>query len=257
MEAVVLTPRETGTRNSEDISDEAVITRVRAGERDLFEIIMRRYNQRLYRVTRSIVCNSAEAEDVVQDAYVRAYTHLAQYAGEAKFSTWLTRIAVNEGLRRLRKRGRSDDLQRMASTMPVAAEGPERHVSDRELRHIVEAAIEGLPSEYRSVVMLRDVEDLSTAEAADSLGIPTATVKTRLHRGHALLRERLRSTLGPTRPELFAFGFARCDRLVRLVLRRIWAAAGGEADGTAHRARDDSRVTSSAPGRQADTTIGT
>jgi len=227
MEAVVLTPRETGTRNSEDISDEAVITRVRAGERDLFEIIMRRYNQRLYRVTRSIVCNSAEAEDVVQDAYVRAYTHLAQYAGEAKFSTWLTRIAVNEGLRRLRKRGRSDDLQRMASTMPVAAEGPERHVSDRELRHIVEAAIEGLPSEYRSVVMLRDVEDLSTAEAADSLGIPTATVKTRLHRGHALLRERLRSTLGPTRPELFAFGFARCDRLVRLVLRRIWAAAEG------------------------------
>ena len=221
MEAVVLTPGENGTRNFENISDEAVIARVRAGERDLFEIIMRRYNQRLYRVTRSIVRNDAEAEDVVQDAYVRAYTNLAQYAGEAKFSTWLTRIAVNEGLRRLRKRGRSDDMERMASTTPVAAEGPEKHVSDREVRRIMESAIERLPSAYRSVVMLRDVEDLSTAETADCLGIPLATVKTRLHRGHALLRESLGSTLGVQRRELFAFGFSRCDRLVRLVLQRI------------------------------------
>jgi RNA polymerase sigma-70 factor (ECF subfamily) len=226
MEAVVLTSGDNGSRNSEEISDEAVIARVRAGERDLFAIIMRRYNQRLYRVTRSIVRNDAEAEDVVQDAYVRAYTHLAQYAGEAKFSTWLTRIAVNEGLRRLRKRGRSDDLERMASTTPLAAEGAEKHVSDREVRQIMESAIERLPSAYRSVVMLRDVEDLSTAEAADCLGIPLATVKTRLHRGRMLLRETLGSTMGLTQRELFAFGFSRCDRLVRLVLQRIAAAAG-------------------------------
>ncbi len=221
MEAAVSAPRENGTRNSEEISDEAVITRVRAGEPDLFEIIMRRYNQRLYRVARSIVRNEAEAEDVVQDAYVRAYTHLAQYAGEAKFSTWLTRIAVNEGLRRLRKRGRFDDIRWMASTVPLAAEGTDRDASDREVRHIMESAIEGLPAAYRSIVMLRDVEELSTAEAADCLGIPPATVKTRLHRGHALLRETLGSTLGATRPELFAFGFSRCDRIVRLVLQRI------------------------------------
>jgi RNA polymerase sigma-70 factor (ECF subfamily) len=226
MEAVAVAPGENGIRNLEDISDEAVIARVRAGQTSLFEIIMRRYNQRLYRVTRSIVRDDAEAEDVVQEAYVRAYTHLAQYAGKAKFSTWLTRIAVNEGLRRLRKRGRADDIERMASTMPLAAEGPEKHVSDREVGQIMETAIECLPSAYRSVVMLRDVEDLSTAETADCLGIPLATVKTRLHRGHALLRESLGPTLGVTRRELFAFGFSRCDRLVRLVLQRISAAAG-------------------------------
>jgi RNA polymerase sigma-70 factor (ECF subfamily) len=230
--ALNLIPGENGSRNPEEISDEAVIARVRAGETDLFEVIMRRYNQRLYRVTRSIVRNDAEAEDIVQDAYVRAYTHLAQYAGKAKFSTWLTRIAVNEGLRRLRNRGRSDDMERMASTTPLAAEGPEKQVSDREFRQIMESAIERLPSAYRLVVMLRDVEDLSTAEAADCLGIPVATVKTRLHRGRALLRETLGSTLGVTRRELFAFGFSRCDRLVRLVLQRIAAAAGArQADG--------------------------
>ena len=226
MEAVALAPGENGIRSNEDISDEAVIARVRAGQPELFEIIMRRYNQRLYRVTRSIVRNDAEAEDVVQEAYVSAYTHLAQYAGDAKFSTWLTRIAVNEGLRRLRKRGRADDIERMASTTPLAAESPEKHVSDREVGQIMETAIDRLPSGYRSVVMLRDVEDLSTAETADCLGIPVATVKTRLHRGHALLRESLGSTLGVTRRELFAFGFSRCDRLVRLVLQRISAAAG-------------------------------
>jgi RNA polymerase sigma-70 factor (ECF subfamily) len=241
--AVDLRPTENGTRSYEAISDEAVISRVCAGERDLFEIIMRRYNQRLYRVARSIVRNEAEAEDVVQDAYVRAYTHLGQYAGEAKFSTWLTRIAVNEGLRRLRKRGRFDDMQRMASTAPLTAEAPDRYASDREVRQIIESAIEGLPSAYRSVVMLRDVEDLSTAEAANCLGIPPATVKTRLHRGHALLRETLGSTLGANRPELFAFGFSRCDRLVRLVLHRIGAGGGVGADGRAHSARGDTRVT--------------
>jgi RNA polymerase sigma-70 factor (ECF subfamily) len=206
---------------STESSDEAVIARVRAGEHDLFEIIMRRYNRRLYRVARSIVRSEAEAEDVVQDAYVRAYTHLAQYAGEAKFSTWLTRIAVNEALRRVRRRGYSDDVQQMASTMPLAAESPERHASAREIAQIMESAIEDLPSAYRSVVMLRDIEDLSTAEAADCLGISPATVKTRLHRGHALLRATLGTTLGAPRPELFAFGFSRCDRLVWAVLQRI------------------------------------
>jgi RNA polymerase sigma-70 factor (ECF subfamily) len=217
------TPTGTGLRNSGEISDEAVVTRVLAGEHDLFEIIMRRYNQRLYRVTHSIVRNEAEAEDVIQDAYVRAYTHLGQYKGEAKFSTWLTRIAVNEGLRRLRHRGRFDHMQRMAATMSIASEGPDVHASARELRRITELAIERLPPAYRSVVMLRDVEGLSTVEAAECLGIPAATVKTRLHRSHALLREMLGSTLGATPSELFAFGFSRCDRLVRLVLERIAA----------------------------------
>jgi RNA polymerase sigma-70 factor (ECF subfamily) len=225
MAAIALTPGANGHRQSEEISDEAVITRVRAGEHDLFEIIMRRYSQRLYRAARSILRNEAETEDVVQDAYVRAYTHLGQYAGKAKFSTWLTRIAVNEAIRRLRKRKQRDDMLRMAVTTPLVAEGPDRHASDKELRQIMKSAIEGLPFAYRSVVMLRDIEDLSTAEAADCLGIPPATVKTRLHRGHTLLRETLRATLGSPRPELFAFGFSRCDRLVRVVLQWIGLAS--------------------------------
>jgi RNA polymerase sigma-70 factor (ECF subfamily) len=203
------------------ISDEAVIGRVRAGELDLFEVIMRRYNQRLYRVTRAIVRDDAEAEDVVQDTYVRAYTHLAQYAGQAKFSTWLTRIAVNEGLRRLRNRGRADEVHRLATMTPVVADAAERHAAEREVRRIMEAAIEALPSAFRSVVMLRDVEGLSTTETADCLGIPPATVKTRLHRGHALLRETLSTSFGAPGPDLYAFGSARCDRLVRVTLRRI------------------------------------
>jgi RNA polymerase sigma-70 factor (ECF subfamily) len=122
-------------------------------------------------------------------------------------------------------------MLRMASTTPLAAEGPDRHASDQEVRQIMESAIEGLPSVYRSVVMLRDIEELSTAEAADCLGIPPATVKTRLHRGHALLRETLGSTLGAPRPDLFAFGFSRCDRLVQVVLQWIEAAARRPPDG--------------------------
>lgn len=220
-------------QNRAEISDETAVARVLAGERELFEIIMRRHNQRLYRLTRSILRNAAEAEDVVQDAYVRAYTHLGQYTGEAKFSTWLTRIAVNEGLRRLRRRGRFDDIQQVAATVPIAEEGPDRLASDREVCRLMEAAIESLPSAYRSVVMLRDVEGLNTAETADCLGIPTATVKTRLHRGHALLRQALGSTLGATPSELFAFGFSRCDRLVRLVLQRIETEVAMEGDAPA------------------------
>jgi RNA polymerase sigma-70 factor (ECF subfamily) len=222
---------ENGVRHAAGILDEAIVDRVLAGERDMFEIIMRRYNQRLYRVALSMLRNEAEAEDVVQDAYVRAYTHLNQYVGEARFSTWLTRIAVNESLHRLRKRGRAGDFQRTAAAMghAVQSPGPERQASDGQVRRIVESAIAALPAPYRSVVMLRDVEDLSTAEAADCLGIPAATVKTRLHRGHALLRETLGSTLGTTRSELFTFGFSRCDRLVCLVLRRIAAERPAES----------------------------
>jgi RNA polymerase sigma-70 factor (ECF subfamily) len=203
------------------LSDEAIVERLRAGESALFEAVMRRYNQRLYRVARSIVRNDAEAEDVVQETYVRAYTHLDQYAGTAKFSTWLTRIAVNEGLRRLRARGRADDVRHLVATAPVAADAAERRASQREVGRMLESAIVALPPAFRAVVMLRDVEGLSTAETADCLGIPPATVKTRLHRGHALLRHTLGVTLGASCAELFAFGSTRCDRLVQATLGRI------------------------------------
>jgi RNA polymerase sigma-70 factor (ECF subfamily) len=131
----------------------------------------------------------------------------------------------------------------MAPTTSPTAEGPDGHAAEREVHRIMEAAIEGLPSAYRAVVMLRDVEDLSTAEAADCLGIPPATVKTRLHRAHALLREALGSTLGTPRSDLFAFGFSRCDRLVRLVLQRIGTAVETEADAVADASSHPHRCT--------------
>jgi RNA polymerase sigma-70 factor (ECF subfamily) len=202
------------------LSDEDVVARVRQGEVALFEIIMRRYNQRLYRVARTIVGDD-EAEDVLQDAYVRAYAHLDQFAGRAKFSTWLTRIAIHAALARARKAGRvveiEDDMLQLEST----ARGPETQVADRELADVLEAAVESLPPSFRAVFMLREVEGLSTAEAADCLDIPEETVKTRLHRARGLLRRSLYARLGDAAPATFQFGFARCDRIVARVLAKI------------------------------------
>jgi len=202
------------------LSDEEVVEKVRQGEPALFEIIMRRYNQRLYRAARAIV-GDAEAEDVLQDAYVRAYTHLDQFAGRAKFSTWLTRIAIHAALARVRKSGRlveiEDDMPQLEST----ARGPEKQVADRELADVLEAAVDALPPSFRTVFMLREVEGLSTAEAADCLDIPEETVKTRLHRARGLLRRSLYARLGQSATATFQFGFARCDRVVAAVLGRI------------------------------------
>ena len=205
------------------VPDEAVVAHVRAGDIAQFEILMRRYNQRLYRVVRSILRDDAEAEDVVQDAYVRAYTYLDQYAGEAKFSTWLTRIAVNEALRRVRVRRRSTNIETLAPLEAGEGEGPEQQVFHRELRSAMHTAVDRLPERYRSVFMLRDVDGLSTGETARCLDIPAQTVKTRLHRGRALLRKELGGAVGGAVQDLFAFGFARCDRMVVQVLRRIGA----------------------------------
>jgi RNA polymerase sigma-70 factor (ECF subfamily) len=202
------------------LSDEAVVERVRQGETALFEIIMRRYNQRLYRAARAIVGDD-EAEDVLQDTYVRAYTHIEQFAGRAKFSTWLTRIAIHAALARARKTGRlveiEDDMPQLEST----ARGPEKQVADRELADVLEVAVEALPPSFRAVFMLREVEGLSTAEAADCLDIAEETVKTRLHRARGMLRRSLYARLGDSAAATFQFGFARCDRVVAAVLARI------------------------------------
>ena len=210
------------------MSDEEVVRRVEAGERALFEILMRRYNQRLFRVARAIVRDDAEAEDVVQQAYVNAFTHLGQFAGTARFSTWLTRIATHEALARIRRRGRYLEIEHMGDGEDDVIEAlrareptPEKQASDGELRRALEAALDALPQIYRSVFILRDVEGLSTSEAADCLEVTEDVVKTRLHRARALLREELYERAGVSSGSVFAFLGARCDRLVASVFARL------------------------------------
>jgi RNA polymerase sigma-70 factor (ECF subfamily) len=202
-------------------TDEEIVERVLAGETALFELLMRRYNQRLYRITRAIVRDEAEAEDVTQDAFVRAFEHLDQFAGRARFSTWLTRIAVHEASARLRRGGRQTDLEESMPTLASAAAGPEQRASDRELGRAIEDALDALPEAYGAVFMLRDVEGLSTAETAACLDINPETVKTRLHRARALLRNHITARIGASVRETFQFAGARCDRTVAAVMARI------------------------------------
>jgi RNA polymerase sigma-70 factor (ECF subfamily) len=158
---------------------------------------------------------------VAQEAWVRAYTHLSQFAGRAAFGTWLTRIAVHEALGRLRRRGHVVDGEDAMAEIPTAVPGPEAQVSDRELARALEHAIDSLPPAFRSVFMLRDVEGLSTAETAESLDLTEQTTKTRLHRARGLLRDHLAARARAVLPETFAFAGTRCDALVSAVMARI------------------------------------
>jgi RNA polymerase sigma-70 factor (ECF subfamily) len=208
-------------------TDQEVIERVRAGDTALYEIIMRRYNQRLYRITRAILRDEAEAEDVIQDAYVRAYQYLYQYAGEALFSVWLTRIAVHEALRRLRLRRRSEQLddeeydEEGAMNAVESAPDPEQRASIAEVGRLLEEAVMGLPDRYRTVVMMRDVEQMSTAETAAALELSEENVKVRLHRGHSMMRSWLFARAGENGRNAFPFMGTRCDRVVAQVFARI------------------------------------
>lgn len=208
------------------LADEDVVERVRAGELSLFEILIRRYDQRLYRAARAIIGDDAEAEDVVQEAYFRAYTNLHQFAGRASFATWLTRIATHEAFTRLRRRGRLADIEDTMPMLSSSAPGPEERASDRELAQALEAAIDALPAVYRAVFMLREVEGLNTTETATCLEISQQTVKTRLHRARTLLRNHLFTRARAALPTIFQFAGVRCDAAVAAVLARI-ANAGG------------------------------
>jgi len=212
----------------EPLSDEEVVVRVLAGETAMFEIVMRRHNQLLYRVARAILRNDGEAEDVMQDAYVRAFEHLRQFAGRAKFSTWLARIAVNEALARERRGNRyqvleqkskqdGDPMDGLASLEP----NPEQLASNSEIRSLLEEAVENLPDDYRTIFMLRDVEEMSITDAANILEITEENVKIRLHRARALLREGLYARAGIERKNAFHFHAVRCDRVVKNVFERI------------------------------------
>jgi RNA polymerase sigma-70 factor (ECF subfamily) len=204
--------------------DEEIVDRVCGGEKQLFEVLMRRHNQAVYRAARAIVRDPGEAEDVMQDAYVRAYEHLQEFQGRARFSTWLTRIAVNEALARVRRRKRFDSLESHEERQSMATEpgpGPEQETSDREMRSVLETAVDKLPDEFRTVFVLRAVEGMSGTDVASCLGIPEDTVKTRLHRARGRLQQMLLDSVEPTLPDVYAFHLTRCDRVVAAVLRRI------------------------------------
>ena len=208
------------------LSDEEVVRRIIEGEPALFEILMRRYNRRLFRVTRSIVANDLEAEDIIQDAYVRAYQHLNQFEGRAQFSTWLTKIAIYEAYARVRR----VDHQKVDSISVLEGRGmdvkanerdPEQQIYDAELKTVLERAFDALPDVYRSVFMLREIEGMSTAETAECLELSEENVKTRLHRARALLQRELYSLVGTNAHLAFQFLGPRCDRIVAGVLSRI------------------------------------
>jgi RNA polymerase sigma-70 factor (ECF subfamily) len=206
------------------LTDEDLVARVRGGQVRLFEHLMRRHNQRVYRAARAIVRDEAEAEDVMQDAYVRAYEHLAEFEGRARFSTWVTRIAVHEAFARVRRARRFDALDAESEERAMTpGPSPEQCASDHEMRGVLERAIDTLPEDFRAVFMLRAVEELSGAETAECLGIPEETVKTRLHRARGRLQEAVLTTLEPSLPRAFEFQRPRCDRVVAGVLRRIGA----------------------------------
>ncbi len=210
------------------LSDEEVVSQVLEGNTALFEVLMRRHNQRVYRAARAILHEDAEAEDVMQDSYVRAYQHLRQFAGRAQFSTWSSRIAVNESFKRKQRRSRyteprpkPDEQDSTMDQFESSAPTPEQHASTGETRQLLEQAIDGLPDIYRAVFVLRDVEDMDTGSTAEALEISEDTVKTRLHRARALLRNHLYMKIGASSSEAFSFHAARCDRVVNSVFQRL------------------------------------
>ena len=217
------------TLMSMTLTDSDIVQRVRAGEHALFEILMRRHNQRVYRAARAVVKDDAEVEDVMQQAYINAFTHLHQFEDRSEFSTWLTRIVLNEAFARRQKMQRTESLairagdnsgalmEQMTSTQP----DPERQAYAEELRRVLEHAVDELPESYRTVFVLRDVEGMSTSETGAGLGIGDEAVKTRLHRARAMMRRSVSARLGELAGSAFQFHAPRCDRVVAAVLESI------------------------------------
>jgi RNA polymerase sigma-70 factor (ECF subfamily) len=216
-------------------ADTALVSRTAAGDEAAFEALMRRFNQKLFRVARSILKNDADAEDALQEAYLQAYRKMGDFRGDSQLSTWLTRIVINQALMRLRagKRDRivlpftrddgSETPDPVEELPDDKTESPTDSTLRGEIRRLLEHHIDTLPQPMRTVLVMRDVEDMSVQETADSLGIPAATVRTRLFRARAMLREMLTRDTDTATLEVFGFDGARCDRIVNTVLARARA----------------------------------
>ncbi|OPY98657.1 RNA polymerase subunit sigma [Bradyrhizobium sacchari] len=220
-----------GARASEIRSSEAeLIDRARGHDEAALRGIMQANNRRLYRLARAILRSDSEAEDVVQDTYVRAFTHLDGFRGESSLSTWLSRIAINEALGRARSARPHLELGSVSEAalevqiikFPVSPPGdPERTMAQREIQRVVERAIDRLPDVFRTVFVARVMEGMNIEETADLLGVKPETVKTRLHRARTMLRENVEKEIGPVMMDAFPFAGWRCERLTEAVLKRL------------------------------------
>lgn len=211
--------------------DALLVQGARDRDETAIRAIMQHNNRRLFRVARGILRNDGEAEDVVQETYVRAFTHLDSFRGDSSLATWLTRIAMNEALGRLRRERPQVEL---TSLKPGVLEAqiiqfpqslnlgdPEKSMAQREIQHVVERAIDDLPEAFRIVLITRVVEGMSVGETAELLGLKPETVKTRLHRARSLLRGNVEKRIGPVVMEAFPFAGKRCERLTEAVLQRL------------------------------------
>jgi RNA polymerase sigma-70 factor (ECF subfamily) len=208
------------------LSDSIVVQRVLEGEKELFEILMRRYNQRLFRVIRSYIYSEDDVQDIMQDAYVKAYTKLYQFNYQSSFSTWLIRIAINEALQEIRKKkrlltnyGKTESLENVFQLPDTNNMNPEKQAIKTETKALVEKAVDALPEKYRVVFVLHQIEGLSNPEIAACLKLSDSNVKVRLHRAKNLLKEELFKTTHDT--SVFEFGNHKCDLLVENVMTRI------------------------------------
>jgi RNA polymerase sigma-70 factor (ECF subfamily) len=219
-------PREAAVAAPSDEAD--LIARAILKDEAAVRTLIRRYNQRLYRIARSVVRDDGEAEDIVQQGYVHAFTHLAGFRGEAQFSTWITRIVLNEALGRLRRRRPTVDvstideahLQGQVIQFPLQPD-PERRMAQREIHTMLEQAIDELPDIFRTVLVARMIEGMSIEETAELIGIKPETVKTRLHRARQLVKGALEKRLGSALTKAFPFDGWRCERMADVVVKRL------------------------------------
>ncbi len=210
-------------------SDEQIIERVLAGEKEQYEIIIRRYDQRLFRISRAYVHDGDEAQDIVQQAFISAYEHLPGFERRSKFSTWLTRILINEALGRTKRVNRSipigngssegEDMVEYHELQSPTKENPVEKVMNDELRDVLERTIDGLPMKYRSVFVMREIDEMSIAETSESLGISAANVKVRLNRAKEMLKRQIGGAYRDA--GVYHFDLVRCDRIVAYVLVHV------------------------------------
>lgn len=224
-----------------DLSDVEIARRIARHDHAAFELLMRRHNQSLYRTARSILRDDAEAEDAVQDAYLLAYRGIDKFRGDARLLTWLTRIVVNQAIAKSRKSSRRAEVIRLdgdtkrnndATEMnmtPDPAESPERAAMRTQTRHLLEQKIDALPDAFRTVFVLRALEEMSNEEVAVCLDIPEATVRTRFFRARSLLREALSREIDFAFEEAFSFDGERCDRIVAGTFERLKNSRPGDA----------------------------
>jgi RNA polymerase sigma factor (sigma-70 family) len=209
---------------ADSVSDKEVITRVLKGEKDLYALLMRRYNQRLYRIGMSIINDDHEVEDVMQVAYIKAYENLGKFEFKSSFSTWLTRILINESLLRIKKRKQSltmnDDMNNENyKQAPSTLQTPLMKVLNTELKTALEEAVRQLPEKYRTVFVMREIEDMNVSETQECLDLSEVNVKVRLNRAKAMLRNSLSSLY--KKEDILHFHLSRCDRITGNVMKKI------------------------------------